>query len=268
MNLERTIFIFGPPRSGTSWLGQILNSSKHVNYCLQPLFSYAFKDALNTNSKRADIISFLGLLEKTEDSFVRGLDEITSGYPQFSKNEFPSHLVIKHVRYHHLIDVLFDQVPEVKIIGIIRNPLATINSWLKTPREFNRDWDILEEWNIAEKKNQNRQEEYYGFQKWLEIALNFERHLRERLRNFKLVSYSDLIRNTNHQVEELFSFCELPMEKQTADFLNSTQSTSSDPYSVYRKRLIDDDWKKELDKTIVSEIQYQCERLGLLKYLA
>ena len=43
MGFDRIISIHGVPRSGTSWLGQILDSSPKVRYKFQPLFSYAFK---------------------------------------------------------------------------------------------------------------------------------------------------------------------------------------------------------------------------------
>ena len=36
----KNVAIFGVPRSGTSWLGQIFNSSPMVAYRFQPLFSY------------------------------------------------------------------------------------------------------------------------------------------------------------------------------------------------------------------------------------
>lgn len=45
----------------------------------------------------------------------------------FEKNEI-THIVYKEVRYHHIIKNLLLKDSSIKIIGIIRNPLATINS--------------------------------------------------------------------------------------------------------------------------------------------
>ena len=73
MNLSDTIHpvaIFGVPRSGTSWLGQIMNSSPNVAYRYQPLFSYAFKDYLDEQSSAEDIQHFHEELLTTEDEFV------------------------------------------------------------------------------------------------------------------------------------------------------------------------------------------------------
>jgi len=62
--------IFGVPRSGTSWLGQIFNSSPNVAYRFQPLFSYAFKSRLNEHSTADDIENFSRDILNTSDEFV------------------------------------------------------------------------------------------------------------------------------------------------------------------------------------------------------
>ena len=56
---------------------------------------------------------------------------------------------------------------EIKIILLVRNPLAVLASWLNAPREFRKDlgWKELEEWRFATAKNQDRQEEFYGYEK-------------------------------------------------------------------------------------------------------
>ena len=57
---ERIISINGVPRSGTSWLGQIINSSPDVAFRFQPLFSYTHKGALREDSSVMEIMKFYG----------------------------------------------------------------------------------------------------------------------------------------------------------------------------------------------------------------
>ena len=57
--MKKTIALFGVPRSGTSWLGQIFDSCPDVIYKYQPLFSYAFKNRLNMQSSFDEISNFL-----------------------------------------------------------------------------------------------------------------------------------------------------------------------------------------------------------------
>ena len=44
------VAIHGPPRSGTTWIGEIVNSSPRTIVKYQPLFSYALKDYLSPGS--------------------------------------------------------------------------------------------------------------------------------------------------------------------------------------------------------------------------
>ena len=58
------------PRSGSSWLGEILNSSPETKYCYQPLFSYELKSFLDENSNTKTIQHFFDKLSNTEDDFI------------------------------------------------------------------------------------------------------------------------------------------------------------------------------------------------------
>ena len=62
--------IHSVPRSGSTWLGEILNSSPYVKYCFQPLFSYQFKDFLDEYSSKKDVDRFFSMLSDTDDDFI------------------------------------------------------------------------------------------------------------------------------------------------------------------------------------------------------
>ena len=47
------------PRSGTSWLSQIFDSHPDTKFKLSPLFSYAFKNAVNIESSKKEWLKFL-----------------------------------------------------------------------------------------------------------------------------------------------------------------------------------------------------------------
>lgn len=246
-----TIAIFGVPRSGTSWLGQIFNSSPKVAYRYQPLFSYAFKDRLTAHSSAQDIDSFYSDLLNTNDDFVlqkknvSGNDEV-----QFSKSEKCTHLVWKEVRYLHIIENLLAE-SDTKIIGIIRHPCAVINSWLRAPKEFRSEWNPEEEWRSAPKKNAGRPEEYNGFEKWKEVAFLYADLKKRYPERFMLTLYESLLEQTNKEVKRLFDFAGLEFEKQTEDFILKSMSTGSDdPYGVLRQSQEPDKWRMELSPSI------------------
>lgn len=246
--------IFGVPRSGTSWLGQLFNSSPEVVYRYQPLFSYAFKDFLNEKSSAKSIRSFYDELIRTQDSFVLQKKNISgNSAPRFNKENSKS-LIWKEVRYINILENLLDQ-SDTKLIGIIRHPCAVLLSWFNAPKEFDPNWSLLDEWVLAEKKNSTKPEEFYGFQKWKEATSIFLTLIDKYPDKVKIITYSDLNTYTERVISELFSFSNIKLTDQTLNFIiESKERSSSDPYDVYRKKSNDDAWKTKLDQEIINEI--------------
>ena len=268
---QHVISIHGAPRSGTSWLGQIFRSHSDVAYRFQPLFSYRFKDRIGTASSDDEIHKFLKeLYEVTEDAFILG-DWRKELEPQISdakKADHPSWLVWKEVRYHHLIEKFLLAVRDQKVVGIIRNPCAVINSWLQAPKEFKQEWDVQSEWRYAPAKNQGRIEEYNGFEKWKELSLLFLELQRRYPDRFIFIQYEDLVTQPVQQVEMLFSFLNLHMEQQVIDFINASQSRHvDDAYSVFKSPLVKDKWRSELHPHIIAEITHDLLGTTLERFL-
>ncbi|MFN3875509.1 MAG: sulfotransferase, partial [Flavobacteriales bacterium] len=147
MSPLHAIAIHGAPRSGTSWLGEIFKSSPKVAYRYQPLFSYAFKGRLSPASTAEEIEAFYRDLWATDDPFVLQRDpRIHPDHPQAAPAADATHLVYKEVRYHHIVHNLLDRSPITRLVAIIRDPRAVIDSWMRAPSEFKAGWDIMREW--------------------------------------------------------------------------------------------------------------------------
>ena len=270
MAQKSRVAIHGVPRSGTTWLGQILNSSPQVLYKFQPLFSYELKGYLNDCSALQDIDSFFHKLEHTSADYLDQTKDIRNGLiPPFKKDQI-THIVYKEVRYHHIVENLLRKDAELRVIGIVRNPLAVINSWLRTPREFRADlgWDFLKEWRWAERKNQSKPEEFFGFEKWKESTELFERLAANHPGNFLVVRYDDLLQNTESVTREIFQFCQLSVSAQTLEFIRDSRSSENvDPYSVFKTRSKDDQWVETLDRQIAHAIETELNDTPYAKYL-
>lgn len=267
----KKIAIHSVPRSGSSWVGQIFNSSADVNFKFQPLFSYAFKDYLDTSSSLEEINTFFELISKSEDPFLLQQDKVDQGiYPVFQKNKQVTHFVYKEVRYHHILENMLKVAPDILVIGVVRSPYAVINSFLNAPREFRKDldWDELSEWRYTNKKNLNKPEEFNGYEKWKEVALLFQKLKEQYPNRFYLVEYVNLLTAPLKEVEKILNFCGIEVRKQTISFLKkSSQENQEDTYSVYKKKTTDDNWKKNLNPIIVKEISKDLKNNGLEKYL-
>lgn len=263
------IGIQGVPRSGTSWLAQIFNSHPDVNFKFQPLFSYAFKDYLNEHSSAAEVKRFFKEIAASDDYFLNLRDPVIhQNYPDFDKNDTYSTLVFKQIRYHYLIENMLGKNPVVKFVFTIRNPLAVMNSWIHTAMEFKPDWSLDEEWRNAGKKNQNRMEEYFGYNKWKE-AVNIFLDLNIKYpKRTKIVIYNDLLLNTELTVNELFTFSGLSFDDQTRKFIKeSKKRNDADPNSVYKKKTNDDAWKRNIPEHIIEAVYEDLANDRLRVYL-
>lgn len=264
----KRIGIFGPPRSGTSWLGHIFNSHPDVALRFQPLFSYGHKGRLTEHSSAEEIKAFFEEILCTQDTFAKMTAETQKNYPIFQKSARPTHIVFKETRYLNIIENMLDQCSEVKIIGIVRNPLAVLASWLSAPKEFYAEWDIHSEWRRAPSKNQNRPEEFFGFDKWKESTEAFLRFQNQFPQQFILVRYDDLNRAPLATTKKLFDFCGLEVCRQVEDFLTASKSRhDSDPYSVFRAKANDDHWQDVLPDEIVKQIMLELKHSPLNIFL-
>lgn len=250
---KRVSAIYGVPRSGTSWLGTIFDSSQDVAFRFQPLFSYRFKNRISTNSSKQEIdIFFREMYNETADSFVnRILEKETGVIPDFKKNETPSLLLYKEVRYLYTIPILLNLYEHIKIIGIVRNPYSVLESWMNAPKEYKKQWNIKEEWQFASKKNQYLPENYYGYFKWKECLAMFYDMEQKFPDSFKIIRYEDLVEEPVTCTKELFVFTGLEYEQQVDDFIYaSTHQTKGDAYSVYRSYNTERKFEQKLPEDI------------------
>jgi hypothetical protein len=261
--------IHGVPRSGTTWIGEILNSSPSVCYRYQPLFSYALKSYLTASSTSDSIGAFYDELLSTQDEFLLQSEARKMGrLPTFEKAEV-SHVGYKEVRYHQILPNFVRHAPDVKFIFVLRNPFSVINSWLNAPREFRADlsWDRLKEWRYALRKNLNRPEEFNGYEKWKEATLMFSYLSEQYPDRVKTLRYDVLLMDPVRQVQHVFEFLGLEYTDQTDAFLNRVNDSDFDAYSVVRSEQTDDKWKARLEPEIIEAIKKDLKGGGLEFFL-
>ncbi len=266
----KLIALHSMPRSGSTWLGSIIDSCPNVIYKMQPLFAYALKGFLDQDSDYEKISSFKQRLLSTEDDFMDQTEKKAKNIiPEFKK-EKPMFVAYKETRYHYILENLIKTDPEVTAIGLIRNPLAHLFSWFNAPKEFRHElgWKIEEEWRTAPKKNNNKPEEYYGYEKWKATTHLFHSLNEKYPTRFQIVKYTNLLNNTRKVVEELFMNISLPFTEQTSKFINASRNhDDNDPYGVFKIKSKDDAWKGKLPEYIVKFITEDLENSYLKEYL-
>ncbi len=265
---NKVIVIGGIARSGTSWLGQIIDSSPDVIYHFQPLFSYAFKGRVNENSSEGEFKAFFDDIYESRDSFMQQQDKRDSGdYPIFHKNTPPNTLAFKTCRYQYAIEPMLRKNPKVKVLGIVRNPCAALNSWMSHPSEFPKGSVRSEEWRHGKCKNSGP-EDFYGYYKWREVANNYL-DLRDKYpERVLVVNYQNLVSDTISLVEEIYAFTGLELTEQTKNFLQKSTSThNNNYYAVFKDKSVAHRWKGELEPEIAAEIEADIRGTRLEQFL-
>ena len=257
MTIEKIIGIFGMPRSGTSFVGQIFDSHPKVAFRMEPIFSYALKNSVNENSTKAEFETFFQrAFVASDDVFMNQLENRNRGiYPTFKKDPNGAYLVFKTTRFHEILPTLLRHFsPEyLKIVSVVRHPCGAINSWLMHPNEFPQDADRMQEWRSGACRK-TAKEEYWGFDDWLKLMQLHQEYEQKNL-NFKIFQYENIVKNIKKETERLFKFSGLDFNKQTLAFIKSCQyRNDADPYSVFKTKDAAVKWKYQLDQDIQKEI--------------
>ena len=248
MNL---IAIQSCPRSGSSWLLSLFDSLENTKILFQPLFSHKFKNYINNNSTKEDFNNFLELLYQTNDDFCcmnsnLHVNNSSSDIPKYNKTSINT-LVMKHVTHNNLIEKYIELYPNIKIIGLIRNPKSVIYSQINAKKENLKDWLNGEDKNISE-------EYFFGFNKWLETKKNYENIKQKYPNNIIIINYEDLVYDTINEIKKILIFCNLEFTKNIKDCINLTKSKNDDnDYSVYKTEDTINKWK-DLNKDIIEYI--------------
>jgi hypothetical protein len=268
--MPNKIVIHSVPRSGSSWLGEIINSAPNVLYKFQPLFSYEFKGFLGENSSPLEIETFFQKLAKGTSSFLEQTEHREQGKkPKFDKIKF-QHIAYKEVRYHNILKNMFKKDKSIKGLFLIRNPLSVLASFKNAPREFKAElaWDFEQEWRFALKKNDNKKEEYNGYEKWKEAANIFYDLKKQYPSRVYIVSYDTLTRTTLAETNNIFEFLGIEWNGQTDSFLTADKKNAIEStYSVYRAKIFDDNWKKFISEPTRQFIYNDLKGTNLEKYL-
>jgi len=233
------IYIAGVARSGTSWIGQVFNSSPRVCYRFQPFYSYEFKGRLHEDSSVEEFRKVFSEMPKADTPFLTQADKVISGqYPKFEKVQSPDVLTFKENRYLSLASRALRNVPELGLLAVVRNPCAVLNSWRGNPKEFPSGSVFEEEWRHGMCKNTGPQD-CFGYYRWKEAA-NQYLDLKEQFPGrVYVLRYEDAVANPSEVFQSVFKFFGLPVTAQTISFLTySTSASSEDYYSVYNLSFI------------------------------
>ena len=266
---REVLLIVGMPRSGTSWLSQIFDSSPDVRFKLSPIFSYEFKNSVTESSTAEEWHRLFDGAYTSDSEFMNQTERRRIGqYPTFlSKYTAPKFLVVKDTRFHNLLEPLLRAVERVKIIAIVRHPCGAIHSWLTAPNEFPANADPMMQWRLGACRKSGFGE-FWGFDDWLAVTRLHVRLANQFADRVKIVRYEELVTDRAVQAKGLFEFVGLEYGAQTEQFLEDSQRKhDANEYAVFKHPTVADRWRIELDVRIQQEILEAVQGTDLARFL-
>ena len=267
---EKIIVSVGMPRSGTSWLSQIIDSCPQVRFRLSPLFSYALKNCVNERSSSKEYYDMFRKAYEMDDEFMnQSRNRATGHYPVFrEKNSSPPFLAIKMTRFHNLLRTMLLHCDNLKVVAIVRHPCGAIFSWLNTPSEFPASADPMKEWRTGNCRKTGP-EEFWGVDDWQLVTSMHLRLKSEYPSRFTIIRYEDLVDDALNVSEKLFTFFDMPLTNQTEKFLRASQSAhDDDSYAVFKNPAVKNKWRTALHPDIQEEIIRSIQNTELERFLS
>jgi len=266
---KRVAHVTGMPRSGTSWLAQMLAAHPDIRLKLAPLFSHEFKERLDARATAAEWRAFLAAVYTTPSDYMdQAFLRRAGAVPSFvHRNECPSVLAIKSTRHHHLTRHLLDVCPEILWFAIVRHPCAAIHSWLANPHEFPASADPLAEWRSGGCRK-NHPAEFWGFDDWMMVTALFVDLSRQYPDRFILIRYESLIAAAESWIQGLLTSLDLDLHPQVTGFIRESQSRHSEDHrSVFKSPAHVDRWRHELNPRIRHDIEARVAASSLACFL-
>ncbi len=257
------------PRSGSTWLSQIFAASPDVLLKSCPLFSYEFKNQLNAHSTAEEWRKLFSDLYHTNSEFLDQNHLRDKGLiPKFAKtNKHPPHLVVKSNRFHGLTPRMLELLDSVCFIHLVRNPCATLHSWLSNPHEFPSWADPRSEWRTGACRK-NGVGEYWGFDDWIKTTrqgLSLSNLYPER---YQIVQYEQLVQSPSEHLTELCSRLGLPYSDEMKSFIKTSHSRhDTHKHSVFKSPANIAAWKDQIDPVIWAACEKELIGTDLARFL-
>jgi len=216
-NNAEPIFIVGLPRSGTTLTERILDSHTKIKSAGElKNFSSQIKRLIRPPSYQSKYGSFMDLAHQI-DPLLLGQSYIDSTRPR--TGQVP-HFIDKMPQNYMNIGLILRSLPKAKIIVLERNPMDTcyalFKAYFTSGVRFSYSLTDLGKYYLAYRKLMEFWNALYSKQ-------------------LHIVSYEDLVLDTENQAKGIIKYCGLNWEEQCLQFYKNTSPSSTASTSQVRR---------------------------------
>ena len=250
---RQTVFLAGTGRSGTTWVGEIINSRNDFRVMFEPF-----------HQKKVDLVSDWNYKQylrcnNRSDKFLKPATSILSGkirnkwIDQLNRRFYSRKRLIKDIRAQLILKWIKHNFPEIPIILLLRHPCAIANSKLKL------GWDTnLEDFLVQD----NLMDDFLNpFKKELEDTHDpFDKHIFMwcienyiPLKQFSegeilVVFYENLCRNPQDEIEKIMLFIGEKFSLEMLRNVKKPSALSRKDSAVISNTSLVDSWRKSISE--------------------
>lgn len=208
------IWVVGTPRSGTTWLSNLINYSDKISYMFEPIHEYILKE----NAEY--FVNIYLRSEENSESFTELFNKIFS-HNLYHQRMFSNKLkfkyegiLVKDINANLAVKWVKNNFPDIKIIFLMRHPFAVTNSqillshwkWTDDPQYFFNQQKLNKDYlaNLPDKLRNVKTE----FEKKILIwcISNYVPLMQLEKNDCLFVFYENLSINPKEELKKIFSF--------------------------------------------------------------
>jgi len=217
---KKMVWIFAPPRSGTTWFGsQLLNHSSNIIW-FEPWIGFhlaAMAEQKISENKEPQFERIIDANAKSDSYFFSSLHRInwlpalrkfilTRTYSEaqtLSKN-----IIIKEPVGAQASDILMECFPSSKLIFLLRDGRDVVDSRIDMHRKSS--WANLRPLDTPQIRM--RMIRWYSYQ-WKKIIERINKAYKNHSKDLRiLVRYEDLRKNTENELQKIYKFLDIKIE--------------------------------------------------------
>lgn len=255
-NYHNTIFVAGAPRSGTSWLQDMVNYKQEHRIVFEPFHSKKTKEVKHFHFRQ-----YLSP-DNREERYLAPARDILSGnvrnswVDNYNKKFFVQKRLVKDVRTNLMLKWIKTTFPEIPIIYIMRHPCAVALS--------RRERGFSTHLNVYLDQNQLMMDHLKPFEHIINNAKDmFDKHmimwcidnyvpLQQFLKGeMHIVFYEHLCIQPNEEIQKIFKFLDTPCDINDPvlqGLIKKPSLLSRDGSAILHQKNLIDEWKTGINE--------------------
>ena len=257
-NYANTLWIIGDGRSGTTWLGDIINWEKNFREMFEPFHPDKVESA-----KPYALHQYIRVDDDSDNYFASLMNNIFTGkfknkrVDEINKSIFYNGLLVKDIFGHLIASWVQKRYPDIKIILLMRNPFEVALSkenkknwmWMEDPKLFLEQKQLYKDFlQPFEDTIKSVSDDYIERQIMIWAIIHYVLFQQIKKDNLHIVFYESLVNNPKEEISNLMNYINnqdnIEIPSKLLFMIQKPSRVASE--KMKKKKPNTKDWKKQL----------------------